>query len=345
VDVARRQLGGRAVLVDPAPYADPKSAGKLARESREWRAGRQQLARPGLFDLSEPRLGMYGSGGTTVLEGGSLVNSGGRGQLADILARPAGAGTSPVALALTARWFRGAFLDALVDEVAAAARPVALVLADAFNLLDNAGTVTGLVQLIREVRPVPVALLRCDISAVGAVAYGAAFGAVGLGTSSRHYSTGMPGLRPGATPDRSPRLFVPELLDYFKASRLPELVTGPDDPLLRSVLSCGCEGCDGRGLLRFAGDAWDAGGRVAPGSKLAAERHNLYATEDVAWKVVRVPPHRRPALWRQMCCEAAMTLEDIRERQGGNVPEVSSWLRQWCALPDIREPSPQAAPL
>ncbi len=270
-DLARGRLGGRAVLVDPATYS-----GTTGKNARQARADRWPPARPGLFDESEPQHGI------TVLQGGSLVSSGGRVQLAGALARPAGTRATPVVVALTPRWFRGAGLDVLIGEVAAAARPVALVFADPFNLLDTAGTVAGLVQLIREVRPVPVALLRCDISAVGAVAYGAALGAVGLTTSSRHCPMPGPRPRPGATRDSSPRLFVPPLLDYIKASRFTELVTEPDDP----VWSCMCEACDGRSLLRFAEDEAaeepdrvasyaHGGGGAAVGQHADAARHRF----------------------------------------------------------------------
>src|SRR5690348_15503342 len=66
-------------------------------------------------------------------------------------------------------WWLRAGLSCLIDEVATAQRPVAVVVMDAYNGLDTAGTVAGLVAFIAAVDPLPVVPLRCDASAVGAV--------------------------------------------------------------------------------------------------------------------------------------------------------------------------------
>jgi hypothetical protein len=77
-----------------------------------------------------------------------------------------------VVLPLDPWWLRNG-LSCLAEEVRAAGRPVAIVLMDAYNGLDSAGTVSGLITFISSVADLPVVMLRCDISAVGAVAYGA----------------------------------------------------------------------------------------------------------------------------------------------------------------------------
>jgi hypothetical protein len=122
-------------------------------------------------------------------------------------------------------------------------------------------------------------------------------------------------------------VFVPALLDYVKASRLSEAATEPDDP----VLSCMCEACDGRSLLRFTEDFQF--GQFG----LGVERHNLHAVDDIAWRVVRLPPPRRPAIWRQMCRDAFRRLGDIREQRQADVPMAEPWLRQWCDLDDVHK--------
>jgi hypothetical protein len=313
---AQGRLRDRPVLIDVAAYKADKNEKARIPTLRP-------AAQFGLFGGDEPR--RRAPRPATVFTGGSLVTVGDHRGLVDALTRPVRdeARSSVAVVALTYHWFRGFDLKTLIAEIRTASRPVAIALADAFNPLNHRDTVDGLVRLIGEVRPVPVALLRCDVSAVGAVAYGASLGAVGLTTTSRHYATGFR-TRPGVWRDSSPRLFVPALLDYFKASKLTELVTEPDDP----VLSCLCEECDGESLLRFAEDD-----RV----KLDAERHNLHATEDVAWRVVRLPAPRRPVVWRQMCRDAFRRFGDIREQRHADVPQAESWLRQWCELSDAHE--------
>ncbi|MGF7235339.1 MAG: hypothetical protein ACQSGP_10340, partial [Frankia sp.] len=256
--VSGLRLRGSA-LVDPAAY-----------EAEATRKPRDD-ANPGLFPLDPSGAWLErqrNAGLASLLTDGQLVGAGDREALARGLSRCAEArGPTVAVLPLTYHWLRGDDLTALIAAVRAAGRPVALVLANAFNALDRAGAVAGLVRLIREVDPVPVSILRCDISAVGAVAYGAALGAVGLKPGTRHYA--LPGPPPveGRKPDRSDRLFVPGLFDYFKASRFPAFFAA--DP---AVLDCDCQVCKGRSLLRFTEQS-DAGG---------VELHNLHATEDVA---------------------------------------------------------------
>ncbi len=82
-------------------------------------------------------------------------------------------------------WLRDG-LDLLIEEVQAARRPVALVLHAFFNALDDSGRVAGLIRFLSAVDGIPVVLLRCDISGVGAVAYGAHAAFVGVSASLRH---------------------------------------------------------------------------------------------------------------------------------------------------------------
>lgn len=252
-----------------------------------------------------------------------------RGTSATIASRRGGRRAGP---RVAYQWLRDGRLDVLVEQVREVGRPVAVVLSDTFNVLDKARTVAGLVELIQRVRPVPLAVLRCDVSAVGAVAFGAALGAVGTTTTSRHRPAGGgPPPDPARPRDDSPRLFVPQLLDYFKASQLTELVVDRDD----ETMTCLCEGCDGQSLFRFAESS-----RHPP---LTVERHNLYATEEVAWNIVRRPPRDRAATWLRACRTAAERLRELRRVRGAVVPDVSRWLQQWCDLPYDR-PNRSTAP-
>ena len=102
---------------------------------------------------------------------------------------------------------------------------------------------------IAEVEPLPVVLLRCDISAVGMVAHRAFAGFVGWSANTRH------GPLPMRRPDRaggdderddSPSVFVPALHSYVKTSKL-----------LHDDASCGAAGRSA--CLQTIGEGQDRG--------------------------------------------------------------------------------------
>ncbi len=101
-----------------------------------------------------------------------------------------------VVLPIEPWWLREGLLW-LTEEVREADRPVAIVLLHRYNGFDVARTVSGLLTFIRDVEPLPVVLLRCDISAVGAVAHRAFAGFVGWSANTRH------GPLPMRRPDRA----------------------------------------------------------------------------------------------------------------------------------------------
>ena len=83
-------------------------------------------------------------------------------------------------------WWLREGLPHLTEEVRAAGRPVAIVLLHQYNGLDTARAIAGLLTFIAEVEPLPVVLLRCDISAVGMVAHRAFASFVGWSANTRH---------------------------------------------------------------------------------------------------------------------------------------------------------------
>ncbi|CAJ60167.1 hypothetical protein FRAAL1511 [Frankia alni ACN14a] len=313
------------VLVDPATY---RTAEQAAAE------GDGASTPPGL-DLTGgvaadlPGVGAWpGSSASPVrLLGGPVIAVADRDALVLALGAPE---PGVVVLALPLGWLLSGGLDTLIKEIIAADRPVAIVLAHRSNPLDRAGTVAGLVALLRETRPVPIGLIRCDVSAIGAVAHGAALGAVGLLPSTRHQS--WPG--GGGRASSDPHLFVPDLLTYVPAGRLRELADDHQDRLL----VCECQACDGRSLLRFAGGPGtiaepSPGSRADGGTGLAAALHNLHATEEISIPVIESSPEKRAACWKRMCLQAVDRLVTVRERRGDGAPAVGAWLRQWCDLP------------
>ena len=104
-----------------------------------------------------------------------------------------------VVLPLEPWWLRKG-LPRLIEEVRLAGRPVALVLLDWYNGLNAKGAVAGLLEFLSAVKPLPVVLLRSDISAIGAVAHQAFAGFVGWSANSRHGP--LPMRRPSGDDER-----------------------------------------------------------------------------------------------------------------------------------------------
>ncbi len=131
--------------------------------------------------------------------------------------------------------------DVLAHEVGKAATPVALMLEDEMDPLARKNAVTGLVTVLAA--DVPVAVLRCDTSVLGALAYGAAAVSVGDSSALRHFYP--------ATTEGGPRLpaplatLVPELLGYYHLTKIDAAISLI--PTL-SVWRCPCRVCGGRRL-------------------------------------------------------------------------------------------------
>ncbi len=225
-------------------------------------------------------------------------------------------------LPVEAWWLKGG-LPSFIEEVRSANRPVALVLHHHYNGLDEAGAVAGLVAFLSALRDLPVVLLRCDVSSVGAVAHGGRAAFIGLSATSRHGP--MPRKPKGDDgkdddPDLSPAVFVPALHDYVKASKLPSISGNEDD----DILACHDHACRGASLLRLS--------RLSEVNLKAARseayRHNMASHERVA-QLVLSSGEPKDAWW-ELCKSGADTTASLVER--GVSLSVSRWLRQWLEL-------------
>ncbi len=300
-----RELPG--TLIDPAAYAPRGTAGPT-----------------GLFDYDDWLIRQRAAEVPVILTDTPRIPSNNRSALHEALTRWDGIDEPTLVVLPIESWWLRQGLAWLTEEVRAAGLPVAIVLLHQFNGLDPAGAVAGLLTFIADVAPLPVVLLRCDISAIGAVAHGAFAGFVGWGTGGRHGPLPIRPAKDNDQRDDSPSVLVPALTDYLKTTKLPALRgRGLDDRGL-DVLRCDDPVCGGESLLRIAerSEASIRDGRMLAG------RHNLASTEQLARRILADAEPRDA--WRETCRAGATTSASLAE--GGVSLPASRWLRQWLEL-------------
>jgi len=295
-----REMPG--ILVDPAAYVP-----------------RGKIEPAGLFDYDDWLIRQQAANVPVILTDTPRIPNKNRSALHTALARWGELDQPTLVVLPIESWWLRPGLAWLTEEVRAAGRPVAIVLLHQFNGLDPAGAVAGLLRFIADVAPLPVVLLRCDISAIGAVAHGAFAGFVGWGTGGRH---GPLPIRPAEDNDQraeSPSVLVPALNDYLKTSKLPALRDRRLD-----VLRCDDPMCHGESLLRIA----ECSEVDIRDGRMLACRHNLASTEQLARRILAAA-EPRDAWWET--CRAGATMSASLAEGGVSLP-VSRWLRQWLEL-------------
>lgn len=164
--------------------------------------------------------------------------------------------------------------------------PVALILGDGGDPLRYQGSVDSLVALTTSVRG--LTFLRIDHAGIGALAFDAAHAGIGLQASHRHAVP--PGTRAAGIPhDRTARVFVPDLMDWFTVSTIGGWSTTRVSP------KCQEECCDGQEIVRFLDD------RIAP----EADLHNRTVLTALSERVLEVPESAdRRRFFGSMCARA-----------------------------------------
>src|SRR6266480_3284280 len=262
------------VLIDPAVYAPQ------ARTEPET-----------LFDYDDLLMRQQAAGVPLILTDSPRIRNKDQSALRKALARWDAIDEPTLVVLPIEPWWLREGLPGLIQEVRAAGRPVAVVLLHRYNGVDIKGAVTGLLKFISAVRPLPVVLLRSDISAVGAVAHQAFAGFVGWSANSRHGP--LPMRRPESDDERdeSPSVLVPALNDYLKTSKLPVFarIRRPE------VLRCDDRECRGDSLLRIA----DLSETDLRDGRMLACVHNLASTEQLARRVLTAADPRDA--WWETC--------------------------------------------
>jgi len=174
-------------------------------------------------------------------------------------------------LAIDRRWLSKSLLaDEMRQRLQDLPVPVALVLGDQGDPMSYSGAVDGLVAMSKSVDK--LSILRCDQVGIGALAFGAVHASLGLTTSHRHVVP--PGVQSFAKRgDRSVRVFVRDLLDWFTASTISEWSTASVSPNCQE--SC----CEGQRIDRFLDER----------RKNEADLHNRTVLAALAEEILQAP--------------------------------------------------------
>src|SRR6266536_4380686 len=128
--------------------------------------------------------------------------------------------------------------ERLVKTINEAAVPVAFVLEHERDPLGSKKTLIGFVTVLQNLDR-PAMLLSCDVSALGALAFGAFTTAVGARPGLRHLYP-----RSGGGPaDDMESAFLPDFLAFIKVGKIAQAVAAdPQDP----KWACACQTCQGQ---------------------------------------------------------------------------------------------------
>lgn len=207
-------------------------------------------------------------------------------------------------LAIDSRWLglRSALLSTLLVESGC---PAALVPVHRADPLGSAESVTGLRGVSEAVRD--LSILRSDHGAVGALAHSAVHAAIGLRTGTRHYAPQS--YNPQSFGDRSARLFLKPLLDWYRASEVAGWIAGG------APLTCPLPCCGGGRLDRYLDPHADA------------DQHNMVSLASFADFILDADRGDRAALFTE-ACRAAVAQYGSGWHRGPTDPKAQ--LRSWA---------------
>lgn len=248
------------------------------------------------------------------------IPSHGAATLSAVLAQAAGFGEGTVAvLPLELDWLTRQ-AEALVDAINREGVPVALVLEHTKDPLGVQRAVLGLTSLI-DAAQVKVGVLRCDLSVIGAVAFGASWGAVGATSSLRHL---YPLAKGGGPRYARVSALVPRSLSYRSLEMIAAgIAADPDNEL---PWRCDCRFCLGLTIEPIA----DA---------VSAYRHSLAAIALLGEQILMGDSVlQRKHSWVDACGQAQYVNLDIGSSTGMNWEPPAfqgAWWKLRAGLPPL----------
>ncbi|MFT3834958.1 MAG: hypothetical protein QM711_16850 [Micropruina sp.] len=198
--------------------------------------------------------------------------------------------------------------------------PVALALEHAKDPLGVAKAVTGLAHLLDTSR-VKIGMLRSDLSVIGAVAFGASWGAVGATSALRHI---YPIKEGGGGRPATISALVPSCMAYRSLEMIAAgIAASPDNEI---PWRCSCRFCTGLTIEPIASSA-------------AAYRHSLAAIALLGERVLMGPSVlARKHTWLQTCNHAQTVNLDISATTGMNWEPPAfqgAWWKLYNKLPPL----------
>jgi hypothetical protein len=180
------------------------------------------------------------------------------------------------------------------DTISAFGVPVGLMIEHTADPFGVGRIVRGVLTVLEA--DVPILFPRCDLSVIGAVAHGAAGGAIGTSTGLRHIFP-IPTKPTGGFRDPRVGVYVPRLHGYHSVDTLGDLAQYEDT---RDHLICDCTFCNGLGVERITNEA-------------EAFEHSLRAMGDFADRFLdpRKTPDQLCAAWHAECENAQFRYLDI----------------------------------
>jgi hypothetical protein len=179
-------------------------------------------------------------------------------------------------------------LTAILDR---SRHPVALSPADWADPMDHKGVPAGL-RAVTQTLGSRVTIWKTDLAGLDALTQGALAAAIGVVPSLRHTCPpGGPGNAIDKT-DKAPRIFLPTLLRYVRASYLHDDWFASTDPW-----ACDCVICHGRPVDRFTGSKQDVAQAAA---------HNTIAITALHRDLTALPIEHRSVLWREKLEQAEL---------------------------------------
>ncbi len=291
----------KPLLCDAERYRGKNRAPADAEFDAQWISKQRELGIPVLTDS-----GYLGVGDVRGLE--------------SILHRSAQLGEDVIAcLPVHSSWLtNSASLEHLQEAVRNADVAVALVLEHQKDPLGVQNALRGLLRFLGTATK-PVLLLRSDVSALGALCFGASAAAVGTTSARRHLYPCTSG-----GPARAPQVsvLVKHCLSYVGANKLAAAVQATPDQA--DQWACTCRTCSGRMMDHFATI------RGRKDADRAAFGHSLEKLLDVHDELFsrRRTQRQRQNSWIQQCSAAGFYHQDVESllpRRWNPPPFLNTW--------------------
>lgn len=184
-------------------------------------------------------------------------------------------------------------LGAILDR---SRHPIALSPADWADPMEHKGVPAGL-RAITQALGSRVMPWKTDLAGLDALTQGALAAAIGVIPSLRHTCPpGGPGKAIDKT-DTAPRIFLPALLRYVRASYMHNEWFASTDPW-----TCDCPICQGRPVDRFTGSKQD---------QAEAAAHTAIAITALHRDLTALPAEHRQTLWREKLEQAELAHTEL----------------------------------